>query len=76
MKLTNPICPECKHRAIGTIDLIPGTALFDDVPFKNKHVDFCGETDVFWDGQKTITNDKDESQVTCDSGHTWFTKIV
>lgn len=28
MILLKPKCPECKSPAIGTVDLIPGTALF------------------------------------------------
>jgi hypothetical protein len=76
MKLSKPICPECHGRAVGTCDLIPGTAFFASVPKRGQNVDYAGETEMSWDGQKTITNEQGESQVTCDNWHTWFTKIT
>ena len=76
MKLAKPKCLQCSCRAIGTVDLIPGTALFDAVPTLRRSVGWAGETKVCWDGQETITNENGESKVTCDNGHEWFTRVT
>ena len=76
MKLAEPKCPICEDPAVGTMDLIPGVALFDDDPTDESAViEYMGETEVDWDGQQRITNDAGESKVTC-GRHYWFTKIT
>lgn len=77
MRLEKPSCPECGAPAIGTLDRIPGVALFDpgDDPTQGP-VEYVGETDVDWDGQQTETDPMSEDPiVVCANGHTWDTAI-
>src|SRR5688572_23271434 len=66
-------CPTCARPAIGTVDLIPGTALFADHEGSGQ-VEFCGETLVHWDGQNTQTGMSRQPLVTC-GAHEWETEI-
>jgi hypothetical protein len=52
VKLHTPRCPHegCGKPAIGASDFTPGCALFDGDPTEGP-VDYCGETEMYWDGQ-------------------------
>ena len=73
MKLSVPNCPTCSKPAIGTVDQIPGTALFTE-PDENGEVAYDGETRVHWDSQETQTGEHQLPLVTCGE-HDWETKI-
>ena len=70
MKLVKPNCPECGSAARGTVDTIQSCAEFGG--FENGEVEYCGETDVWWDEQKSNLNDAGEIELVCPKGHTWF----
>jgi hypothetical protein len=60
---------------VGTLETIPGTAQIQHGSFqrdKDGSLDFgwCGETDVFWDGQETVERDGKRVFVDKD-GHEW-----
>jgi hypothetical protein len=78
MMFTPLCCPECGARAIGTVETIPGVALFayadgldDDGP-EGVGVDWDGETKLFWDGQQTVFDEATcRSFLECEQGHQW-----
>lgn len=76
MRLSVPNCPTCRKLAIGTVDLIPGTALFTDPDEEEDDDDiaYCGETTVHWDGQETETGPNQLPLVTCGE-HEWESAI-
>lgn len=74
MKLSVPNCPTCHKHAIGTVDLIPGTALFTD-PDETGDVAYCGDTTVHWDAQETQTGANQIPLVTCGM-HDWESAIT
>jgi hypothetical protein len=71
--LTITNCPTCSKPAIGTVDLIPGTARFTDFN-ESGEVDYEGWTDVRWDSQQTQEGPNELPLVTC-GVHEWETKI-
>ena len=73
MKLSVPNCPTCKAPAIGSVDLIPGTALFTDCD-EDGNVDYYGETKVHWDGQRHENGENQLPLVTC-GNHDWESAI-
>lgn len=83
MILEKPVCPGCGEGAVGTVDTIYlCIAEFDRVAGDKENdgnpneVEYGGNTKVSWDDQETNTNEKGESEVTCENGHSWFTKIT
>lgn len=52
-KLHIPKCPHCDKPAVGTSDMIPAIAKFDGDPAAGT-VDYCGESEVLWDGQYNV----------------------
>lgn len=73
MKLKISKCPECGEDAKGTVEEIRGVALF--VEEEGGGVDYLGETEIWWDDQRTVTNDEGEWELVCDSGHSWFSVV-
>jgi hypothetical protein len=74
MKLSVANCPTCQKPAVGTVELIPGTAYFTDPDPEDGEVDFAGETKVDWGGQETRTGPNQLPLVTC-GGHDWESAI-
>lgn len=70
MRYAIPQCPECGEFATGVYENILGTALMS-VDEDTGEFDFSGETDVSWDSQESVTNDKGEVELTC-GGHSWW----
>lgn len=70
-------CPDCGDPPRGTVDLIPGVALFGGE--EDGEYDYSGTTDVCWDGQYTVTlpDDPPESlRLVCRAGHEWLGMMV
>lgn len=80
MKLKVPLCPECNEPAIGTLETLQGVANFGSEPVGDWgapiDVEYGGDTDIWWNSQKSVRNDKGETEVTCENDHTWFTEIT
>lgn len=73
MKLAIPNCPTCSKPAIGTVDVIPGTALFIKPPDSKRAVEYL-ETRVHWDGQTTQLGPNQLPLLTCGE-HEWESQI-
>lgn len=74
MKLETPLCPECGSAAIGTVDTIPGVALFSE-PDASGNVYWREETELEWNGQTTQEQDG-LPLVQCRNGHAWPCRIT
>src|SRR5579884_1133486 len=74
MKFDPLQCPDCGESARGTIDVIHGCALFTE-PDEKEQVDYAGETDIWWDEQKTIAIDN-RLRLICSHGHEWWGTLI
>ncbi len=69
MKFDPMMCPDCGEPAIGTLENVPGVALFKHVA-EDGSVEHDGETKLFWDAQESVTvGDEGYFKLTCDAGH-------
>lgn len=73
MKLATPACPECGGPARGTVERLAGVAEFYDRA--DGEVEYSGWTDVWWDEQKTVTNEAGQAKLICPEGHDWFSDV-
>lgn len=73
MRLSVPNCPTCRQPAIGTVDVIPGIALFTDIE-PDGSTTYCDETRVDWDGQQTRLGPNQLPLVTCGEHH-WESQV-
>jgi len=62
-------CPTCGDVAIGTLDLVPGTAqvVFDD----DGEAWWTDHTELCWDGQKPKRDQLGRVELVCGQSHTW-----
>jgi hypothetical protein len=62
-------CPECGEAAEGTHELVPGLALltFDG----QGEAEYAGETELDWNGQRTIHDEAGRVTLSCPRGHAW-----
>lgn len=68
-------CSECGEVADGTVDTVPARALLTR-PDERGHVEWAGETKMFWDGQMTETEAEGRWTLECTNGHQWFAVLV
>ncbi len=74
MKLEYPNCPTCGGPAIGTVEQVPGLAIFTDVD-ANGCTEYGGETEIWWNDQRTITDADGRATLVCDGNHQWQSRI-
>jgi hypothetical protein len=75
MKFDKPKCPKCGAYAQGTVDNIPGLAVFGP-PDKDESFEYSGSTEVWWDEQRTVTDKKRRMLLMCPKGHRWFSRAT
>ena len=69
MRLIMPNCPECGETAKGTLEAISGCAILTfDEDGVAEHGD---ETEVFWNGQKTVCDGAGRITLICPNSHEW-----
>jgi len=66
-------CPECGDAAKGTLETVPGLALLIIDP--DGAADYAGETEMDWDGQRTILDNEGRATLQCPSGHQWQASV-
>lgn len=74
MKLTVPQCPTCQRHAIGTVDVLPATALFN-LPGTTGEVEYSGTSEIYWDSQHTQRGESQLPLLTCGE-HEWESEIA
>ena len=74
MKLSIPLCPTCGKHAAGTVDIIPGIAVFTE-PDGDGEVQYSGDTDIDWNGQEPRKGPNQLPLVTCGE-HEWESEII
>lgn len=78
MKFGTMKCPECGEQAAGTLETVTGRAEFDE-PDEDGNVEYSGETQIFWDGQMTVTkieNEIEYATLLCHEGHEWKSTVT
>jgi hypothetical protein len=61
MRFYPAACPTCGQPALGTLERITGRAEFDGDPTEGE-VQYGGSTEVFWDGQMTVSPGDDDAR--------------
>ena len=69
MIFSQPCCPECHEFARGTLESVPGLALLRFI--KDGEAEYEGETEMFWNNQRTIRADKGQVTLICPNHHEW-----
>lgn len=69
-------CPYCGSAAIGTDETIPGVAQFGEPTEQGESVlvEYFGETEVDWDGQRQVVDDVGRVSLVCNEGHRWWAR--
>lgn len=75
MKFAITNCPECNEPARGSVEALSGVAVFTD-PAPDGSVDYEGDTQIWWDEQKTVRDRQGRVQLICHNGHDWFSEVV
>jgi hypothetical protein len=70
-------CPQCGKSAQGTQETIPGIALFGEPSRQGQlvEVDYGGETEIDWNGQRTVKNAAHQVALVCADGHCWWASV-
>jgi hypothetical protein len=58
----------------GTVDSVPGVALLNVDPHTG-NAEYAGETEIWWDDQKTDRDSQGRFMLICDNGHVWPAEI-
>jgi hypothetical protein len=70
MKLTgNLTCATCGEPIRGSVERLNGCALLDVDP--SGAAEYAGETDVWWDEQRSVSRDPRRLVVICPNAHEW-----
>lgn len=67
-------CPKCGLAARGTVESLSGVAEFNDAD-EEGNVEYSGNTEVFWDGQMTETDEEGNVALVCLNGDEWYAKM-
>lgn len=69
-------CPKCNEPAHGIEEIIPGVALFGEPVSQGEtiQVEYFGETEVDWDGQRSVIDANGCITLVCRNGHRWPAK--
>ena len=62
-------CPGCGDVATGVLETVSGLALLN--VDADGSADYAGETDIDWDDQRTLLDDKGHATLRCPNGHQW-----
>lgn len=70
MKFNPEFCPTCGDSIHGTVETLKG---FSFLEFVDGEYQYDGETEMWYDEQKTITKNG-KALVQCAYGHEWYAK--
>lgn len=68
-------CPTCGELPRGTVEQLGGVALLDG-PDAAGRVHYTGDTHVWWEEQRTETDDLGRQRLICDVGHEWLAVVT
>jgi hypothetical protein len=74
MRLAPATCPVCRRPAKGTLEIIPGLALL--LIGEEGLADYSGQTEIDWNGQKTVEDEQGRVVLICPVGHEWSAKMT
>jgi hypothetical protein len=75
MKFDPMTCPECNGPATGTLEVVQGCAELSE-PDENGIFEYAGNTNIFWDEQKTVLDNEGRATLFCDCGAQWQANIL
>ena len=73
IKLKIERCPECGAPVKGTSETLLGRANLFATP---DGWEYTGDTEVFWNEQRTIRDECDRIELLCEDGHSWFSEYT
>lgn len=74
MKFSIQKCPKCGEFAKGTLETVNGLALLTEPDIDGKS-EWQGETKIWWDEQKTVTDARGKVTLVCHKGHDWQSEM-
>jgi hypothetical protein len=74
MRLDPATCPVCRRPSKGTLEIIPGLALL--LFGEDGLAEYSGQTEIDWNGQKTVEDDPGRVVLRCPVGHEWSAKMT
>lgn len=75
MKFVPMTCKACGEDAVGTCEVVRGTAMFD-APNPDGSVVYSGESEYDEGSGETETDAKGRTKLVCGNGHEWFARDV
>lgn len=70
MQFIPPACPQCGQPPKGTIERLLGLALLD-VDEETGSAQYGGETELWWDSQKSVRDKQGRVTLVCANDHEW-----
>lgn len=74
LRLESLYCPECGEFARGTVETLSGVAEFEVAA--DGTIAYSGYTDVWWEEQRTVTDDGGNVRLVCANGHDWAARTA
>lgn len=76
-KLFQAKCPQ-GHEIIGTYDMVPACARISGIKRTAEGLEpvYTGDSDCYWDGQTTETDDKGRLFYQCNNGDAWSEDVL
>jgi hypothetical protein len=71
MIFTVRTCPVCGEPVRGTLEALKGCALLTE-PDANGKCAWAGETEIWWDEQRTVMDADGCVTLLCPNGHAWL----
>jgi hypothetical protein len=73
MIFDTPRCEICGELAKGTMESLPGVALF--VFDKEDTAEYSGETEIWWNDQTTRYDAEGRIALVCPNDHVWYSRV-
>lgn len=70
MKFIPARCPECDATPTGTVEEVKGQALL--MSNGSGGYEYTSETEMWWDSQKSVTDNQDHVLLVCGESHDWW----
>lgn len=76
MRFDIPKCPTCGEPPEGTLESLTGLALLSRPDENSPELEYDGWTEIYWDEQKTVTDEAGKLTLICPNGHDWKSAVT